>query len=213
MIPRTSVRGAARVSWLWPLLLALSACAPTQRPTDPSSAALAAATESIRTAYKIAAQDLLDVNVFQEPDLTRTVRVSDGGTINFPLVGEVAVAGLTAFEAEATLTEKLKTYIVSPSVSIDVKSYHSRTVFVLGEVAKPGSYDMPADRTLSTVEAIALAGGFTKFASANAVRVVRRTDGQQKTLVVPVGDVTKGAKEKDVPLQPDDVVFVPQTLF
>ena len=205
------------------LLLALVAgCAGSPKAPEQSGAAAGVpgipnAAELAKAAaaeYRIAPQDLLDVSVYAEPDLTRPVRVSAEGKINFPLIGEVSVIGLTLAEAEAALRGKLDAFVVNPFVSVDVKESHARRVVILGEVVKPGAIDIPTNSPLTVVEAIAQAGGFTKYASGNNVRVVRKTaGGGQETLTVPVDDVTKGDKSKDLALQPEDVIFVPQTLF
>jgi polysaccharide export outer membrane protein len=176
---------------------------------SPAELAKAAAAE-----YRIAPQDLLDISVYAEPDLTRPVRVSAEGKINFPLIGELSLVGLTLAQAEATLRGKLDAFVVNPFVAVEVKESHARRVVILGEVMKPGAYDIPTNSPLTVVEAVARAGGFTKYASGNNVRVVRKTAaGGQETLTVPVDDVTKGDKSKDLVLQPEDVIFVPQTLF
>ena len=165
--------------------------------------------------YLIAPQDVLAVSVFREEDLRKEARVSAEGKISFPLAGELKVGGLTQIQAEALIRDALKTRLVNPQVSVEVKVYHSRRVFVLGEVAKPGSYDIPPDRELTVVEAIALAGGFTKHASPNRTRVVRRsaTGSGVESMVVPVNSVTKGDKSVDAVLQSDDVVNVPAKIF
>jgi len=126
--------------------------------------------------YRIGSQDLLAISVYREED-----RVSADGKISFPLAGEVAVGGLTTMAAEAKLKDALKGQLVDPQVSVEVKEYRTRRVFVLGEVVKPGSIEIPPDRELSVVEAITLAGGLTKYASPNSTRVVRKgTGGLQK---------------------------------
>lgn len=203
------------------LLIALIGCSQPIKPTNVASPVQPATgtaltpeiTKALATAYKIAPLDLLDIHVYMEPDLSKTIRVSPNGTINYPLIGETEAAGLSPFELEKKLAEKLKTYVINPNVSVDMKELHSRRVAILGEVAKPGLYDIPGDKGLSVVEAIATAGGFTKFASPNATRIVRTIDGKQSNINVPVNDITKGQIDKDVQLKPDDVVFVPQTMF
>ncbi len=163
--------------------------------------------------YKISPQDQLSISVYQEEDLKRDVRVSQNGKISFPLVGELEVGGLTTLEAQAKLASLLKAYLIEPHVALQIKDFHSRKVFVLGEVSKPGSYEIPSDQPLTVVEAVALAGGMSKIAAAGKTRVVRNTGSKIENIVVPVDEVTRGEKEKDVMLQPGDVVFVPQTFF
>jgi polysaccharide export outer membrane protein len=168
-----------------------------------------------KTDYRISPQDLLAVSVYREADLKKEARVSAEGKISFPLAGEIRVGGLTTLEAEALIRDALKPRLVNPQVSVEVKEYRARRVFVLGEVAKPGSYDIPPDRSLTVVEAITLAGGFTKRASPNRTRVVRRSaaGGGVESMIIPVNSVTKGDKSKDMALQSDDVVNVPEKYF
>ncbi|MEK7474150.1 MAG: polysaccharide biosynthesis/export family protein [Candidatus Coatesbacteria bacterium] len=178
----------------------------TDLPTDLAKA--------VAAEYRISPQDLLDISVYGEADLTRPARVTADGRINFPLIGEVEIAGLTLAQAEAALRAKLNAFVVNPFVSVSVKESHARRVVILGEVTRPGAIDIPTTSPLTCVEAIAQAGGFTKYAAGNSVRVVRKTAaGGQETITVPVNDVTKGDKDKDLVLQPEDVIFVPQTLF
>ena len=163
--------------------------------------------------YRIGSQDLLAISVYREEDLKKEARVSADGKISFPLAGEVAVGGLTTMAAEAKLKDALKGQLVDPQVSVEVKEYRTRRVFVLGEVVKPGSIEIPPDRELSVVEAITLAGGLTKYASPNSTRVVRKGTGGLQKLVVPVASVTAGDKSKDLALRSGDVIYVPETMF
>ena len=165
--------------------------------------------------YRISAADLLQITVFREQDMDRTVRVSQTGEISFPLVGNIKVGGLSQSEAESLMAEKLKEYIVSPQVTVFVKEYGNKKVFVLGEVAKPGSYELPPESRLTVLEAISLAGGFTAVAAKDRTRVIRTTaDGKSRSFTIEVTDITSnGRKEKDLALEPNDVVFIPQSFF
>ena len=111
------------------------------------------------TIYRIGAQDVLDISVFQVPDLTKSVQVSDAGTINLPLLGEVPVAGKTAREVERDLTAKLGAkYLQNPQVTVYVKEYNSQQVTVEGAVQKPGV--IPLKGHTSLLQLIAMANGF-----------------------------------------------------
>jgi polysaccharide export outer membrane protein len=189
---------------------AAAAAAPSP---GPAPQALLQARDALRQEYKIAPQDLLHVVVYQEPDLEREVRVNQAGRVSLPLIGEVAVAGRSAMDAEAAIRRFYEHYLVNPQVSVGIKEYHARQVYVLGEVMKPGAYDIPSDRSLTVVGAVALAGGFTKVASLDKTRVVRHVNGQATTLTVPIKQITAGDKSQDVALSPDDIVYVPQTFF
>lgn len=169
---------------------------------------------SKRAAYTIGAADLLEIKVYQESDLDRTARVSPEGAITMPLVGEVQLAGGSVAQAEKAIHEKLKRYIIDPHVSVFIREYGNKQVYVLGEVHRPGSYALPTEAPLSLIEAVALAGGFTQYAATNRTRVIRTRDGENQTFVVEVSAITKhGDKSKDIRLEPNDVVFVPESFF
>lgn len=201
------------------------ACAAPQPPKPATSqipqaeeAAIAAVIqkiESSREDYKISPADLLEITVFQEKDLERRLRVSQNGTISFPLIGTVKVGGLSLIQAEETLATQLQAYLKSPQVTVFIREYGNKKVYVLGEVSKPGSYDLPPESHLTVLEAVSLAGGFTQIASKDRTRVIRTTpDGKSVTLTVEVSAIThRGEKQKDLPLEPNDVVYVPQSFF
>lgn len=197
------------------MCLVVAGCASLESTTkrDPALEQVFASLKAKKQELRISPQDLLAISVYREPDLKKDARVSADGKISFPLAGEVVVGGLTPLEAERELKEKLKAHLVDPQVSVQVKEYRAREAFVLGEVVKPGAYEIPPDRPLTVVEAIALSGGLTKFASANKTRVVRRIGNGFQSIVIPVNKITAGDKSKDVALQPGDVVYVPETLF
>lgn len=165
--------------------------------------------------YKIQSTDVLNISVYQQSDLTTKVRVSADGNISFPLLGKVYVKDLSADELAQKLKELLeKDYLVNAQVSVFVEQYHPRQVTVIGEVVKPGKYDMPAEKKISLMEAIALAGGFTKDAALNNTTVLRTENGKQKIIKVRVRDITmKGQKQDDVVLEPGDIVNVPESFF
>lgn len=204
-----------------------SGCAAPGRQTSPSNtasnptpaeeAAIQAALQQLQTAkvdYKLGGADLIDVAVFQQPDLDRKVRVGQNGTISFPLAGTVKVGGLSVPEAEEVLKEKLKDYLVNPQITIFIKEYGNKKIFVLGEVKSPGSYELPPESKLTVLEAVSLAGGFTQIAAPNRTKVIRLRDGVSQTITIEVSAITqRGEKQRDIPLEPSDVVFVPQSYF
>lgn len=185
-------------------------------PPDESVAArVASAMSGIAAEYRINPFDLLEITVYQEPDLTRSVRVSQDGSITFPLIGKVDIAGLSVMEAERRIAQLLEAdYLVNPQVSIFIKEYHSKKVFIIGEVRNPGSFNVPQDKPLTVLEAVALAGGFTNVAASDDIRVIRVVDGTQKYLRVRASEITRGGdKSKDLVLVPNDIIFVPERLF
>jgi polysaccharide export outer membrane protein len=182
---------------------------------EPSSKKGKAGKSPMEKDYTIQPLDILSINIYMEDDLQKQYRVSQNGYISYPFIGEVQVAGLTIFEVEKKLTRLLSPdYFINPQITVSVERYHSRRIFILGEVNNPGSYDIPEEKELTVVEAISLAGGFTEEAAVNKTKIVRVEDGLEKTRVVKITDITKGGdKSKDIILKPNDIVIVPQSFF
>lgn len=155
--------------------------------------------------------DVFEVRVFQEPDLSGIYRIASDGTIEFPLCGKLVVGGLHGSEVVEKLSVCLAAgYLKNPQVSVFVKEYNSKKVFVLGEVQKPGTF--PYDDSMTVVQAITLAGGFSPHADRNNSSVARLVDGREQRYKVPVVDIGLG-RALNFPLQPGDIVFVPESLF
>ena len=149
-----------------------------------------------------------------EEDMDRTLRISGNGSVTYPLVGNIQIAGYTVEQAESNMADALRTYLKNPQVSMLIKEYGNKTVYVLGQVKKPASIEIPPEKPLTVLEAITSAGGFTDVAAVSKVRILRMQNGKQKTLDVDVTQITKqGNKAMDLPLMPGDVIFVPQSLF
>ena len=164
--------------------------------------------------YVLQPGDLVDIRIYMEDDMNRLLRISGNGTVTFPLVGNIKLAGLSLEQAEQTLANRLTAYIKQPQVSMLVKEYGNKTVYVLGQVAKPGPIQIPPEKALTVLEAITSVGGFTDVANTSKVRVLRIENGKQKNLDVDVTQITKqGNKSLDISLQPGDVVYVPQSMF
>lgn len=165
--------------------------------------------------YQVQPEDVLQITVYEEPDLTTKVRVAGSGEINFPLLGRIRVAGLSVIEVQEKLTQLLaEDYLVNPQVQVFVETYHERSVFVTGAVGKPGSYPLPMGKPTTLMEAVAMAGGFNEKAAVNSTRIVRIESGHEKTIYVKANDIVKkGDKNKDVEVYPNDVIFVPESFF
>ena len=165
-------------------------------------------------AYKLQPGDLVEIQVFREENMSRTLRVSGNGTITFPLVGVVEVGGCSLEEAEQRLMVRLSDYLKNPQVSMLIKEYGNKTVYVLGQVQKPAAIQIPPEKPLTVLEAITSVGGFTDIANTSKVRVLRMQNGKQTSIDVDVSQITKqGNKALDISLMPGDVVFVPQSMF
>jgi polysaccharide export outer membrane protein len=168
-----------------------------------------AATEAVDTSrYRVQPGDLLVVSVWREPDLTREVRVSPDGWIAFPLVGDVAVEGETVDGVRARLEEYLGRFINEAVVDVSVREPDGNRIYVLGKVNRPGVY--PFTKNVDVIQALSLAGGTSKFAALDDIRIVRRVDGQQRTYPFNYSDVERGRKlEQNIVLLSGDVVVVP----
>ena len=156
--------------------------------------------------YKIGPQDVLDVTVFKVPDLSRSVQVADNGSINFPLLGEVATAGKTSREVEQELASRLGArYLQSPQVSVFVKEYNSQRATVEGAVKKPGVFPIRGRMTL--LQMIAQAEGLDKESASSTVVVFRQTETGRAAARFDVDDIRAGRAEDPV-IQKGDTIVV-----
>ena len=173
--------------------------------TDNKPAAVPATTDP---AYVIGAQDVLDINVWKEPDVSRTVPVRPDGRISLPLVNDVQAAGLTPEQLAATVAERLRKYLNEPQVTIIVTAINSQRVFVAGEVLRAGAY--PLIPGMTVLQALTSAGGFTPFADRKKIHVMRLRDGKQIELPFNYRGVLKGDNsDQNIKLEPGDTVVVP----
>jgi len=155
--------------------------------------------------------DVFEVTVFGEKDLSGKFRVSSAGTIEYPLVGRVKVAGLAPPGVAAKLKKRLSQgFLKDPYVSIFVESYNSKKISVFGQVKKPGTFNYA--NNMSIIEAITLAGGFTPMASKNKITVTRVINEKSRRFTVPVADIGEGRASNYI-LQPGDIVFIPERVF
>ncbi len=253
--------------------------------------------------YRIGAQDILKITVYEEPDLTNTVRVTSDGMITFPLIGNIKVAGLTVTDLEQKLTELLaRDYLVNPQIYVFIEGYHSKKVFVLGAVNRPGAYELSGNATIlelisraegitkegsnslllvrtrvdpktlaetneplvinlnkllvegdvsqnikvedkdiihiprmdsvfvfgevknpgsfkleekniTVMQAVTMAGGLTRIAAPKRTKIIRVGAGEEKTILVDLNGIMEGDKNKDVLLQAQDMIIVPESFF
>ncbi|HET9209501.1 MAG TPA: polysaccharide biosynthesis/export family protein [Thermoanaerobaculia bacterium] len=160
-------------------------------------------------AYSIGLGDVLEISVWKNPDLSVTVPVRPDGRISVPLLGDVQAAGMTPLALKQTLTDGYKEYVTAPGVSVVVKEIHSRKIYVTGEVAHPGTYDLEPRGKL--MQALALAGGLTPYAKGRVVVLRDGKDGrQEKRMEVDLKSIINGKKpENNLLLQPGDTLIVP----
>src|SRR5271170_6053271 len=133
--------------------------------------------------YVLAPNDVVQIKVYQEDDLETKARVGQDGTISFPLIGVVPIGGKTVEQAGALIREKLdKDYLVNPQITLIVVEYSKRRFIVLGQVQKPGSFEIPSEESVTLLEAIAMAGGYTRLADKANVKVTRIAGGKTTTV-------------------------------
>lgn len=159
--------------------------------------------------YVIGDDDVLDINVWQEPGLTVSVPVRSDGKITLPLTGEIQAAGRTPVQLEQDITAKLRAYVVQPDVAVIVQKMNSKKFNILGRVLKPGSYSLSS--TTTVLDAIAEAGGFMDFAKRKSIYILRATsNGGTTRIPFNYEDVVKGKHPgENITLEPHDTIIVP----
>ncbi|MBV8101142.1 MAG: polysaccharide export protein [Verrucomicrobia bacterium] len=164
--------------------------------------------------YILSPNDIVLVKVFEEPDLDSQHRISQDGTINFPLIGVVPISGRTVTQAASTIRERLlKGYLRNPQVRVNVIQYANRRITVLGQVQKPGSYILPSEERVDLLQAIAMAGGFTRLADEGKVLVRRNINGAETIIKVNAHAETKNSSSQLFEVQPDDKITVGERIF
>lgn len=167
--------------------------------------------------YRLAPRDQVVFEMFNEPDVKTTQRLTSKGEMTLPLAGTITLAGMTLREAEQEIRKRYTEggYYIDPHVILSVAEYGERFVTVLGQVSRPDRIPMPIESTsIGLVEAITQAGGFTRLARTDAVRVTRQADnGGERQLTVDVREFLGRRGADDFQLQPGDVVFVPERVF
>lgn len=174
--------------------------------------AAAKAQELSGSNYVIRPLDVVEFRVFQEPTMQQQLRIAQDGSITLPLIGSVRVGGMTAESAQQLIAELYdKDYLVDPQVSLVVLSYTERRIFVHGQVMSQGPVVIPPETELTLAQAINAAGGLTRLARRNPIRVKRV--GKDDVIEVNFNDVLTDPKTKDIPLQDGDIVFVDERIF
>jgi len=194
------------------LLIAVGAPAADGAGLLPLTQPATAAAEIAQT-YRLSPNDVVRVKVFQEDDVTTELRLGKDGSATFPLLGVVNLGGKTVDEAAANIREALgKDFLVNPQVTLTVVEYAKRRFTVLGQVQKPGSYELPGEESVTLLQAIAMAGGFTRLAVQSKLTVTR-TLGGKKSLTVDVRSAAKDPATKPFEILPDDTIIVAERVF
>jgi polysaccharide biosynthesis/export protein len=175
------------------------------------AAAFAASATAQTRDFSLGPGDLISIKVFQNPDLSGEVRISETGTIAVPLVGDLKVSGLTTTDVGALISKRLQdgNFVKQPSVSVGIAQFRSLQVSILGHVTRPGKY--PLEQSLNRVsEVVALAGGVTP-AGADTIWVIRQEGGKERKIEIDLpGLMQAGDPSKDIPVKNGDTVFVPR---
>jgi len=176
-----------------------------QSATKPDSSPKAATDDPT---YVIGQDDVLDISVWKEPEVSRQVPVRPDGKISLPLLNDVQAAGLTPMQLQAQLTEKLKKFLTEPQVTVIVTAINSRRVYMMGEINRPGAIPMVPNMTV--LQAISTAGGLSQFANSSKIQILRTENGKQVTYLFNYKDVIRGVKtEQNIILKPGDSIVVP----
>jgi polysaccharide biosynthesis/export protein len=166
------------------------------------------ATIATDPAYKIGPQDMLRVDVWKEPDISRLVPVRPDGKITLPLLNDIQAAGLTPTELSTKIADGLKKYITNPQVTVGVTEINSRRIFVTGEVSRAGAFPLLPQMTV--LQALSSSGGFTQFARTKNIYVLRMEDGKQVKHPFNYKDAVSGKHaEQNILLEGGDVIVVP----
>jgi protein involved in polysaccharide export with SLBB domain len=202
-----------RAGWRWQVVsfltlslsLAIAGCyAAPQRISN-------AGTQGSSSEDRIGIDDVFEVRVYGEPELTGPYRVAMDGTIDYPLAGRLSVVGLRSGEIQQLLVTKLKEgYLRNPQITVAVKDRNSQKITVFGQVVKPGQ--VPYYPNMTIVDAIANAGGFTSIAAKNSVNLRREVTGKIETHIFPVADIAEG-RSQNVMVLPGDVLVVDERVF
>jgi len=182
---------------------------PAPAQSDPGHAAAASGMRPHDNSFVIGNDDRLAINVWKEPDLTRSIPVRSDGKISLPLVGELQAAGRTPLQLEQDIANRLRNYITEPEVTVMVEQINSEKFNILGQVTKPGSYPLTAATTV--MDAIATAGGFKDFAKQKGIYILRQNSrGGESRIPFNYKDFIKGKNSgQNIKLEPRDTIVVP----
>jgi polysaccharide export outer membrane protein len=167
------------------------------------------AQEETKETYLIGSGDILEITTWKEVDFTREeIVVRLDGMITFPLINDIQAKGRTPMQVKQDIEKKLKAYVENPIVTVTVRTSGSKRFYILGEVVNTGEY--PLVKGLTVLQAFALAGGFTEWASKNEIILMRNEDGKEKIYRVNYKNLIKGKDfSQNIKIQPDDTIIVP----
>lgn len=191
---------------LFPLFVLLVACLP-------GIMRVPARAGGVESNYVLTPNDLVRISVFQEEDMTTEARIASDGTVTFPLIGVVRLGGKTVIGAQKTIRDLLdKDYLVNPQVTVSVQEFTKRRFTILGQVNNAGTYDIPANEKLTLLDAVGLAGGFTRIANTARVTLKRAVGGKESVIKL---DAKRMAREEgnSFEVKDGDTITVPESIF
>ncbi len=158
--------------------------------------------------YRIGGGDILEIMTWKEPDFSRELLFRIYGKITFPLLDDIKVAGFTPMQVKKHIENRLKSFVSHPIVNITVKSPQSQKFYILGEISGTGQYDLV--KNLTVLQAFALAGGFTEWASKKEIILVRQEDGKEKIIRINYKNIARGKDfSQNILIKADDTIIVP----
>ncbi len=163
---------------------------------------------AVDSSYIIGPMDVLEIQVWREPDFSRQVLVRPDGKITFPLIGDIQASDMSTMDLRALLTEKLDSFVDNPEVTVIVLESQSKNFYIIGRVNQPGTY--PLSPHMTVLQALSVAGGFGEWAHKDNIRIIRRSGEKEEILRFDYDKVISGKNlEQNILLQPNDTIIVP----
>ncbi|CAA6679484.1 MULTISPECIES: polysaccharide biosynthesis/export family protein [unclassified Lentimonas] len=165
--------------------------------------------------YVLKPSDVIQIEVYQEPDLDKSVRIEGDGTVALALVGKVKVAGMTIAESKSLITDLYnRDYLVDPQISVLVVSFSPKVIHILGSVNRPGVVEIPPDRDLTLTEAMAMVNGVTRLGNPKAIKIKRvDKDGHSRQMEVNFSKIVTDPDVRDIVLKEGDTIWVPERII
>ena len=199
------------------LTVAHAADALAPAPSSPSASSAApqfVPAPAVSSTYTLSPYDVVDISVYNEEDLHTRAKLGADGTVLLPLIGAVSVGGKTVAEANELIRKRYSEgFVKDPHILITVLEYRKSTFSILGQVARPGIYEIPEGRRISVVDAVLLAGGFTRTADQNGVRIKRMVKGKATVFKVKAGSMADSENVAPFEILPGDIIKVTESWF
>lgn len=164
--------------------------------------------------YRLSINDLLDFRIFQEPDFDAVIRIAGDGTAIFPMIGRVHIADQTVGQATELLRQRYMTgYLTNPQVNLTVRTYARKLFTILGQVQKPGTYPIEGAESISLLQAIGMAGGYTRIANPSRVVLKRREGAKENVYEFNAKKMARSGADSTFLILPGDVITVSESIF